>query len=163
MQTTPPQTSKGKVCSVYLHPEKGGEPMQPVDAIELVEQMGIRGNSRYFGRRNRTTGLPSVRQVSLMEQEQIDAHAEALGVARIQPGAVRANVETSGIDLIGLIGRQIQVGDATLLICEARTPCAKMDAVCPGLRARMENQRQGVLAQVVKSGCVRIGDAIVPV
>lgn len=136
--------------------------MQPVETIELVEQMGIRGNSRYFGRRSRTTGQPTVRQVSLMEREQIDAHAKALGVEGIAPGAVRANVETEGIDLVALIGRQVRIGEAILLICEARTPCAKMDAVCPGLRAQMGDQRQGVLAQVVQSGPVRSGDAIMP-
>ena len=41
-----------------------------------------------------------------------------------------------------------------------RDPCAKMDAICQGLRARMMDQRQGVLAEVVRSGAVRVGDAI---
>jgi MOSC domain-containing protein YiiM len=35
-----------------------------------------------------------------------------------------------------------------------------MDALCQGLRELMEDSRQGVLAQVVRSGTVRIGDAI---
>jgi MOSC domain-containing protein YiiM len=35
-----------------------------------------------------------------------------------------------------------------------------MDAICRGLRALMENNRQGVMAEVVQSGTVRPGDAI---
>jgi MOSC domain-containing protein YiiM len=35
-----------------------------------------------------------------------------------------------------------------------------MDAICQGLRARMMDQRQGVLAEVVRSGRVSVGDAI---
>jgi len=35
-----------------------------------------------------------------------------------------------------------------------------MDAVCVGLRALMENNHQGVLAQVVKSGRIEVGDTI---
>ncbi len=32
-----------------------------------------------------------------------------------------------------------------------------MDAVCMGMRELMNNNRQGVLAQVVKSGRIRVG------
>jgi MOSC domain-containing protein YiiM len=72
-------------------------------------------------------------------------------------------VETTGIDLNPLIGRQIQAGDAILLLCEARTPCQKMDEICKGLRGLMENRRQGVLAQVIRDGTIRVGDPIFPV
>ncbi|MFO1498375.1 MAG: MOSC domain-containing protein [Verrucomicrobiota bacterium] len=149
------------VASLHLHPEKPGAPMQPVSALEAVADRGIAGNERYFDKRSRTTGEPTNRQVSLMEREQIEAHAQALGLAQIAPGAVRANIETSGLNLIDLIGQHIQVGEAVLFICEARLPCAKMDAVCPGLRMRMQQNRQGVLAKVIRSGHIRMGDAII--
>ena len=41
-----------------------------------------------------------------------------------------------------------------------RTPCGRMDEVCAGLRELMKNRRQGVLAQVVKSGRIEVGDTI---
>jgi len=134
--------------------------MQPVAAFEAVAQMGIEGNARYYGRRSRSTGQPSVRQLSLIEREQITEHAGALGLAQIAPGAVRANIETEGLNLIAHLGQHLQLGQAVVLICEARTPCAKMDALCQGLRARMHDNRQGVLAQVVRSGRIAEGDAI---
>jgi MOSC domain-containing protein YiiM len=106
-------------------------------------------------------GKPAKRQVTLIERETINQHATALG-ADFDPGAVRSNIETTGIDLIALIGQQVQIGEAILLFVEPRTPCHKMDALAPGLRALMENSRQGVIARVVKSGRIRPGDSIQP-
>ena len=133
-----------------------------MDSIEVVAGKGITGEPRYFGRVSHTTGQPRRRQITLIERERIAEHAAVLGLETIPPGAVRANIETSGIDLIALLGRQVQIGDAILLLYEARTPCAKMDAVCPGLRSLMENRRQGVLAEVLEGARIRTNDSIRP-
>ena len=152
----------GRVASLHLHPEKAGDPLRTVEQIEVVAQKGILGNPRKFGVISRATGQPSKRQVTLSEREQIAEHAVALGLQTIPPGAVRSNIETLGINLIELIGREIQLGEAILLFYEARTPCEKMDRICAGLRALMENDKQGVLAQVIRSGTIRVGDAVRP-
>jgi MOSC domain-containing protein YiiM len=150
----------GSVRSLHLHPEQPGGPMRQVRTFEAVAELGIRGDDRNYSRRSRSTGQPSVRQVSLMEREQIAEHAQAVGLPQIAPGAVRANVETEGLNLVAMIGRHLRVGDAIVRVCEARTPCAKMDAICQGLRARMQENRQGVLGQVVQSGTISEGDSI---
>jgi MOSC domain-containing protein YiiM len=125
-----------------------------------VAAKGIEGDSRYFGRLSRQSGLPTRRQVTLMEREQIAEHALAMGMGSIAPGLVRSNVETTGIDLVALVGQEIQIGEAVLYVHEPRDPCEKMDAICIGLRERMLNARQGVIAEVRKSGKVRVGDEI---
>jgi MOSC domain-containing protein YiiM len=150
----------GHVASLHLHPAEGGAPLRSVESIELVAAKGIVGDTRYFERLSRGTGQPSRRQVSLIEREQIADHAAALGLPAIPPGAVRSNIETQGVNLIAHLDRQIQIGDAVLFLYTPRDPCAKMDAICQGLRARMMDQRQGVLAEVVRSGKIRQGDAI---
>ena len=134
--------------------------MRVVEQFEVVAAKGILGNPRKFGAISRSTGQPSKRQVSLMEREQINEHAVALGLRSIPSGAVRANIETSGIDLVALVGRDVRIGAATLFFYEARTPCEKMDRICRGLRALMEDRRQGVLAQVILGGTIRVGDSI---
>ena len=154
--------SEGRVASLHLHPEKAGEPLRSIDQIEVVEQKGILGNPRKFGVVSRATGAPSKRQVTLIEREQIAEHAAALGLQTIVPGAVRSNIETLGVNLIELVGREVAIGEAILLFYEARTPCEKMDRICMGLRELMENSKQGVLAQVIRSGTIRIGDAVRP-
>ena len=152
----------GHVASLHLHPTDPGQPLLPVEAIEVVEAKGVTGDTRYFGRLSHDTGQPRRRQVTLIEREQIAEHAAALGLPGIAPGAVRSNIETAGINLIALLGSEIEIGEAVLRLYAPRDPCPKMDAICQGLRERMMDRRQGVLAEVVRSGKVRVGDRIVP-
>ena len=160
MNNHPIPCQAGRVASLHLHPSIAGEPLVAVDEVKFVEAKGIEGDLRYFGKISRSSGAPTRRQVTLMERERIAEHAQALGLKTIPAGAVRANVETRDIDLVALLGREIEIGEARLLLYAPRDPCQKMDALCRGLRERMLNQRQGVLAQVRRSGNVRIGDRI---
>jgi len=155
-------STTGRVESVHLHPREPGEALTSVQALEVVEDKGILDNPRYFERVSKSTGQPSRRQVSLIEREQIAQHAATLGLESIPPGAVRSNIETSGIDLVSLVGREVQIGTAVLLLYAPRDPCEKMDRICQGLREEMMNNRQGVLAEVVRSGRIHVGDQIVP-
>jgi MOSC domain-containing protein YiiM len=153
--------SAGRVLSLHLHPKVSATPLQEVEEIQLVAGKGIFGEPRYFGRVSRSTGKPSRRQISLMEREQIAEHSVALGLKSIPPGLVRANIETEGIDLIQHLGRKIRIGEAILFFYEGRLPCGQMDAICLGLRALMENNRQGVMAEVIQSGMIRRQDLII--
>jgi len=160
MNASPSPALPGRVASIHLHPVQPGTPLQGVSQVQVVENKGIEGEPRYFGRVSRDTGQPNRRQVTLMEREQIDEHASALGMAAIVPGAVRSNIETTGIDLIGAIGKEIEIGEAVLFLYGRRDPCEKMDAICRGLRERMMDSRQGVLAEVRRSGKIQVGDSI---
>src|SRR5438552_701198 len=99
-----------RVASLHLHPQQPGAPLQTVQEIEVVESKGILGEPRYFGRLSREDGQPNSRQITLIEREQIAEHATALGLEAIAAGAVRSNIETLGLDLIALIGREIEIG-----------------------------------------------------
>jgi MOSC domain-containing protein YiiM len=150
----------GRVASLHLHPAQPGAPLQMVEVIDVVAAEGVVGDGRYFRRLSRSTGEPTRRQVSLIEREQITEHATALGLPSIPPGAVRSNIETTGIVLTRLVGCEVEIGEAVLFVWAPRDPCAKMDAVSPGLCQLMMNGRQGVLAQVRRSGKIRVGDSI---
>jgi len=153
------QLKSGIVASLHLHPEVPGEPMRAVAEVCAEAGQGIAGDAPVFGRQNRT-GRISRRQVSLIAREEIARHAAALGLPGIPPGAVRSNIEITGIELAAFLGCEMEVGGAVLLFYEARTPCHKMDRIAPGLQALMSQGRQGVLAQVVLSGKIRVGDKI---
>ena len=160
MNASPSPSPVARVASLHLHPVEPGRPLQGVEAVEAVAGKGILGEPRYFGKIDSRTGEPSRRQLSLMEREQIAGHATALGLPSLAPGAVRANVETLGVNLVQFVGQKIQIGQAVLFLYEPRKPCEKMDAVCAGLRRQMENNRQGVLAEIIRGGTIRVGDAI---
>jgi hypothetical protein len=156
-------SSPARVASLHLHPAEPGTPLASVEMVELVQDKGIQGDVRYFGRPAKSPEEPFRRQVSLIEREQIAEHAAGLGLTSIPPGAVRSNIETAGLNLVSLVGREIEIGEAILFLYAPRDPCAKMDAICQGLRERMMHSRQGVMAQVRRSGKVRVGDPIRPI
>ena len=147
----------GFAVSLHLHPAIAGEPLLSVEEFTAVAGKGIKGNGegRMFDRNNR-------RQVSMIEREQLVKHAESLRLPGFSPGEVRSNIETKGLNLIKLIGQNIRIGAAELRIYQPRTPCHKMDLLAPGLRKRMMDGQQGILAEVVQSGIVRAGDNITP-
>jgi MOSC domain-containing protein YiiM len=149
----------GTVASLHLHPEVAGQPLRSVAEVCAEAGQGIVGDARVFGRRG-GTGKISLRQVSLIGREEIERHAVALGLPGIAPGAVRSNIETSGIELAPFVGCEMEVGEAVLLFYAVRTPCHKMDCIAPGLQALMSQGRQGVMAQIVRSGTIRVGDKI---
>lgn len=126
--------------------------------IEVVAGKGIFGEPRYFERKKRS-GEPSRRHVTLIEREIVDQHAKALS-AELPPGRVKSNIETTGVDLIALIGKNVQIGTAVLNFYEPRLPCDQMDRIIPGLRLLMCDKRQGVIAEIVKSGHIKIGDEL---
>jgi MOSC domain-containing protein YiiM len=133
--------------------------MLSVDEFDLEAGHGIVQDKRYFGRRS-SSGAPGKRQLTLIEREQIREHAAALGHDDFPPGVVRSNIETEGIALVPLAGKKLQIGAAVVQIGDPRDPCEKMDRIAPGLRALMDHGKQGVLAQVLVSGKVRLGDPI---
>src|SRR4051794_7333724 len=105
----------GTVAFLQIHPAVAGDPFIDVSEFNLVAEKGITEDKRYFGRVN--YGKPAKRQVTLIEREIIDQHAATLG-ADFNPGAVRSNIETTGIDLISLLGHEVQIGEAILLFVE---------------------------------------------
>jgi len=93
------------------------------------------------------------RQVLFASQQ----HIEAVGV---EPGAIRENFTVSGADVQGWPpGQRLAVGDAVFEVTMECEPCERMDELRPGLRAELEGRR-GVLAKVVETGEVAVGDEI---
>jgi hypothetical protein len=58
------------------------------------------------------------------------------------------------------IGQRVRVGDEAVfeitMVCD---PCQRMDDLRPGLRAELDGKR-GMLARIVESGEVAVGDAV---
>ena len=141
-------TAEGHIVSLQLNVEHRG-PMRVVKSASLVGGEGIEGDRHASSREDRR-GY----QVLLIDQETL----EALGLT---PGTVRENVTTSGFDLASLAaGQRVALGEqAVLQISKPCAPCSRMDEVRSGLQQELEGRR-GMLASVVESGTVVVGDTI---
>ncbi len=125
------------------------EPMKIVESADMTRGYGIEGDRHAV-----SEGLRTARQVLLMDEE-------TLGRFDLERGQVRENITTSGIDLHSLeAGTRLAVGeDAVVEITGFCDPCSRMDEIRDGLQGALVDQR-GMLATVVASGSISVGDAV---
>jgi MOSC domain-containing protein YiiM len=84
-------------------------------------------------------------------------HLDSVGV---EPGDIRENLTVAGADVQQWpVGQRVQVGEAVFEITMVCEPCQRMDDLRQGLREELEDKR-GMLARVVESGEVAVGDEI---
>jgi len=155
------------IASLHVHPAERNQKKAPTKMIaephmDLVQGKGIVQDVRYFDTKNKSSGKANKNHVSLMTREEIASFK-----CDLLPGDVRSNIELNGsilsgeVTLADLIHKNVRIGqDAVLHIYKLRTPCWQMDVLQPGLQASMRHGRQGVIAEVVHSGRISIGDTI---
>lgn len=123
-----------------------------LDSAQLVTGYGIEGD--------RKGGNPN-RQLNVMCQETLDQLASE--GFQTQPGQMGEQVIIGGLqDNLNSLspGTQLQLGDSAVIeVVEPRTGCDRFEAIqgyAPALAAR----RLGVMARVLQSGTIRVGDAV---
>lgn len=93
------------------------------------------------------------RQVLLVDRETL----EAMG---LEPGILRENITTDGLNVNGLeIGQQLRIGETRLEVSTVCTPCDLMEKIRPGLRKELWGRR-GMLCRVAEGGIIRRGDPV---
>jgi MOSC domain-containing protein YiiM len=119
--------------------------MEELPEVQAVSEFGFAGCAHAHP--------GSKRQVLLVDKETLDA-------MELQPGIIRENITTNGLDVNSLvIGQQLRVGQARLEVSEICTPCRQMEKIRPGLRKELWGRR-GMLCRVLAGGVIRCGDII---
>jgi MOSC domain-containing protein YiiM len=119
--------------------------MEELSEIRAVENSGLEGCAH--ARTN------SPRQILLMDQETLE-------LMELQPGIIRENITTQGINVNGLAaGQRLRIGEAYLEISLVCTPCDQLEKLRPGLRRELRGRR-GMLCRVITGGTIRRGDTI---
>lgn len=150
---------KGVVVSIHVA-GGAGEPMRPVGEARAVAGRGLEGD-RYFEGRGFYSDHPGPeREVTLIEEESIEALARDHGL-RLEPGETRRNITTRGVPLNHLVGRRFRVGRAILRGVELCEPCKRLVDVTQK-RSLLPTlvHRGGLHAQVLEGGGIREGDEV---
>ena len=85
---------------------------------------------------------------------------ETLRLLDLTPGSLKENITTEMLPLAQLrAGDLIQAGEAMFRITMPCAPCAHVDEVRSGLSQELAGRR-GLLARVVRSGELRVGQAL---
>jgi MOSC domain-containing protein YiiM len=106
-------------------------------------------------------GLEGCAHANPPKREVLFVSSEHLDSVGVEPGDIRENLTVTGTDVEQWpVGQRVRVGDEAVfeitMICD---PCHRMDELRDGLRAELQNKR-GMLARVVESGEVAIGDPV---
>lgn len=146
-----------QIVALYTASESRG-PLRDHDALQVRAGCGIVGDRHY--RRN----AKPAEQITLIEAEAVAAFNLAHG-QRVEPGALRRNVITQGVNLNALEGREFQLGPVRLRGIELCEPCSVVGKLLAGeltptevIQALMG--RGGLRCEILSSGVIRVGDPI---
>jgi MOSC domain-containing protein YiiM len=145
-------TRPGEVVWISIRPEKG-KPVQVLKQIlaqvgGLLNDHSNRGNSE------------SKRQVTLIQQEHLQAAASFLGKNEIDPALVRRNILVKGLNLNSLAGRKFAIGEAVLEMTGFCPPCQRMEENLGTGGYNAMRGHGGITCKVLKEGKITIGDKV---
>lgn len=150
---------RGIVVTIHIA-HAAGEPMIERDRVRAVAGRGLEGDRYFEGSGFYSEDPGPIREVSLLEEETLEALRRDHGLA-LAPGVTRRNITTRGAPLNHLVGREFRVGGATLRGVELCEPCRHVVDVT-GIKSLLPTlvHRGGLHAQVLGSGEIRSGDVI---
>ena len=142
----------GRVEWIGIRPERKTA-VEMVDSVAVSEKKGLIGD--HYG------GQSGSRHVTLIQAEHLPVVAALLGRDDLDPALVRRNIVVSGLNLLALKDKQIELGDVILKITGQCHPCSKMEtALGPGGYNAMRGHG-GMTAKVMQGGQISVGDAVV--
>jgi MOSC domain-containing protein YiiM len=133
-----------KIAGVWTSPARKSGRMDGHERRQAIAGQGLEGCAH---------ANPPMREVLFASKEHLDA-------VDVEPGATRENLTVEGDDVERWpIGQRVRAGGAVFEITMVCDPCHRMDELRAGLRAELDGRR-GMLARVVESGEVAVGDEI---
>jgi len=132
------------VHNLFRAPKKH-VPMEELREARILADFGLEGCAH--------AQPTSSRQILLLDRETLEA-------MELQPGILRENITTEGLNVNSLeIGQRLRMGKAMLEVTMVCTPCNQMERIRPGLRKELWGRR-GMLCRVLEGGVIRLGDLI---
>jgi MOSC domain-containing protein YiiM len=154
---------RGVLLNIHIAPAASYE-MEELAEARCVAGRGIEGD-RYFRGTGTYSPKPDVREVTLIEQEALDALDRndpplQSGPLRLAPGDHRRNLTVRGVPLNHLVGRRFRVGDVILRGGRLNFPCKYLEELL-GLPVYLPlYNRSGLNCGIEAGGVIRPGDAI---
>lgn len=150
MMNTLPQV--GRLTWIGLRPARREE-LEAVSEAEITTEEGLLGD-HYQGKRNKN------RQITLIQQEHLDAVASMLGLEDVPPTLTRRNLVVQGINLLALKGKKFRIGEVILEGTGLCHPCSRMEEnLGPGGYNAMRGHG-GLTAKVTVGGEIHLSDEV---
>ena len=132
---------------------KKKEELLVVESVKVKKGSGLAGD-QFKG------SSSGKRQVTLIQQEHLNAVSSILGKKRIDPKLTRRNIVVSGINLLSLKHQQFQIGDVTLETTGICAPCSRMEENLGAGGYNVMRGHGGITATVIEDGEIKLGYSI---
>jgi MOSC domain-containing protein YiiM len=140
----------GMVTWIGIRPTRRA-PMDILSEVFAVAGKGLEGD-RYSG--------GGKRQLTLIQEEHLAAIGSILGGNTIDASITRRNIVIRGINLLSLKGKTFKIGEAIVEYTGECHPCSRMEEALGKGGYNAMRGHGGITARIVKSGKIRIGDAV---
>lgn len=146
---------------LHIHTaEAARAPMQPRAEARLIAGVGIQGD-RYATARGTYSQIPDIREVTLIEDETLEALRRDHQID-LPADAHRRNLTVRGVPLNHLVGRQFRVGEVVLEGGRLNFPCKYLNLVTGLDVCDLLTHRSGLNCRIITGGAIRLGDPVVP-
>ncbi len=126
-------------------------------AVRVVEaaELGLRGLEGDHGTSEK-------RALTLVQAEHLAVIGAYLGCGPVAAEDLRRNVVVSGINLLSLRGRVVEIGGAVVEVTGPCAPCSRMEAAFGHGGYAAVRGHGGVTARVLEVGRIALGDVVRP-
>ena len=100
------------------------------------------------------------RQVTLIQEEHLQAVASFLGKDSIDPAMIRRNIVVKGINLNALKGKKFNIGEAILEMTGFCFPCSRMEENLGEGGYNAMRGHGGITCRVIQEGKINVGDLL---
>ena len=152
---------RGEVLHLHVAPTAGAK-MQAREALELIAGQGVAGDRYKDGTGFYSDKPEDGRQVTLFEQEALDALKRDHGID-FAPADHRRNITTGGVPLTHLVGRQFRIGATLVEATRLSVPCQRLVELTGKKVFKPLINRSGLNCRIVQGGTIRPGDLVEPV
>ena len=148
--------TNGEVRGIFIARERRA-PMEELQNVLAEQGNGLCGDRYQNGGGSYNQGCPGKRQITLI-------NAMFFEGSGFEPIESRRNLVVHGVELMDLIGKEFQVGNAVLKGVKYCDPCLVPSAMAGKSYSFREAffDRGGLVAEVIKTGVIKVGGSVVP-
>ncbi len=144
------------VVAICISPTAGGM-MQQVQEVEAIAGAGLKGDRYCTNQGSYNKNEPGTRQITLINA----IFFKDSGFEYIDS---RRNLVINGAELMWLIGREFQAGEAIIRGIKYCDPCLRPNRLAGKEKSFKETffDRGGLVGEIIKGGMIRVGDTVIP-
>lgn len=150
----------GEVISLFVT-SAGSQPMEAREEVSAVPGKGLEGDRYLLGTGFYSAKPATGRELTLFEEEVLSALAGEHDIP-FTGAETRRNIITRGAPLNHLVGREFVVGEVTLKGVRLCEPCRHLVELTGKHVLGPLVHRGGLRVDILTTGVIRIGDAVLP-